>query len=177
MRAIRDYSIASLLGALLLPCPDAALCQTTVKELPLDVRIELPKANYAIGEAITIVVSSNRDCYFLMFTIDPSGKVEIHDPVTSGAYMGHPLLRAGERRQIPQPDAPGRAIITPPAGRYEIGAVCGRDELAKLGLTLSELKDPATGGRRSFEFHLEKKTERLDRDALTRTVSTYNVQK
>lgn len=175
MRVVRSCAITSLIVALLLPSP--AHSQTTLKELPLDVRIELPKASYALGEAITMVVSSNRDCYFLMFTIDPNGKVEVHDPVTSGAYMGHPLLKAGERRQIPQPDAPGRAIVTPPAGRYEIGAVCGRDELAKLGLTQSELKEPATAGRRSFEFHLEKKTERVDRDALARSVSTYNVLK
>jgi uncharacterized protein DUF4384 len=175
MRAIRVSTSTSLIGALLLSCP--AHSQTTLKELPLEVRIELPKASYALGEAITMVVSSNRDCYFLIFTIDPNGKVEVHDPVTSAAYMGHPLLKAGERRQIPQPDSPGRAIITPPAGRYEIGAVCGREELAKLGLTQSELKEPATGGRRSFEFHLERKTERIDRQAIARTVSTYDVQK
>jgi hypothetical protein len=69
----------------------------------------------------------------------------VHDLVTSGAYMGHPLLKAGELPQIPQPDAPGRAVITPPAGRYEIEAVCGRGQLAKLGPTQSELKEPAKG--------------------------------
>ena len=173
---IRGNSIVGLLAALLTTWSGTAHSQTTVRELPLDVRIELPKATFALGESIAFVVSSNRDCYFLVFTVDPNGKVEVHDPVASGAYMGHPLLKAGERRQIPQPDAPGRAVITPPAGRYEIGAVCGRDELANLGLTQSELKEPAKGGRRSFEFHLEKKIERIDRDALGRTAASYDVK-
>jgi len=86
-----------------------------VRETPIEVRIELPKITYALGETITFVVTSNRGCYFLLFTIDPNDKVEVHDPVASGPYMGHPLLKAGERREIPVPDAPGRAVVTPPA--------------------------------------------------------------
>ena len=70
------------------------------------------------------MVTATRDCYFLVFTVDANDKVELHDPVASGAYMGHPLLKAGERRQIPVADAPSRAVIKPPAGFYEIGAVC-----------------------------------------------------
>lgn len=142
----------------------------------IEVRIELPKATYALGEAITFVVTSNRDCYFLVFTIDPNDKVEIHDPVASGDYMGHPLLRAGERRQIPVPDAPGRAIITPPAGAYEIGAVCSREEFAKLGLSHVELKEPAKAGRRSFQFHLGEKIDRVDRNSLSRATVFYDVK-
>jgi len=37
-------------------------------------------------------------------------------PAASGAYMGHSLLKAGERRQIPVSGAPGRAVIKPPTG-------------------------------------------------------------
>jgi len=143
---------------------------------PIEVRIELPKTTYALGEPFTFVVSSNRDCYFLVFTIDPNDKVEIHDPVASGDYMGHPLLGAGERRQIPVPDAPGRAIITPPAGAYEIGAVCSREELTKLGLSHVELKEPAKAGRRSFQFHLGEKIDRVDRNALSRATVFYDVK-
>jgi hypothetical protein len=143
---------------------------------PVEVRIELPKTSYALGESITFVVTTNQDCYFLVFTIDPNDKVEIHDPVASGAYMGHPLLKVGERRQIPQPDAPGRAVITPPAGTYEIGAVCGREELAKFGLSQIQLKEPAKGGRRSFQFHLDEKVKGADRQALSRTTMGYNVK-
>src|SRR5262245_28349230 len=101
------------------------------RETSIEVRIELPKVTYALGEAITFVVTSNHDCYFLVFTIDPNDKVEVHDPVASGPYMGHPLLKAGERREIPVPDAPGRAVVTLPAGAYQIGAVCSREELGK----------------------------------------------
>lgn len=145
-------------------------------DVPIEVRVELPKKEYAIGEAITFVVTANSDCNFLVYTIDPNGKVELHDPVVSGAYMGHPLLKAGEHRQIPAPDAPGRAVVTPPGGRYEIGAVCSRDDLDKLGLSQIQLREPARGGRRSFQFHLEQKAEQTDRNNLARTTIVYDVK-
>jgi Domain of unknown function (DUF4384) len=160
----------------LLARPDTSCAaESIVREMPLEVRVELPKTTYALGEPITFVVTTNRDCYFLLFTIDPNDKVEVHDPIASGAYMGHPLLKAGERRQIPVEDAPGRAIVTPPAGAYQIGAVCGREELGKLGLSNVELKEPAKAGRRSFEFHLGGKTDRLDRNTLSRATAVYQV--
>jgi uncharacterized protein DUF4384 len=154
----------------------AAAGENVARSGPVEVRIELPKTTFTLGDTITFVVTSNRDCYFLVFTIDPNDKVEIHDPVASGAYMGHPLLKAGERREIPVPDAPGRAVVTPPTGTYEIGAVCGRDELSKFGLSQFELKEPAMAGRRSFEFHLNEKEGRADRNALSRTTITYDVK-
>jgi Domain of unknown function (DUF4384) len=143
----------------------------------VDVRVELPKQEYAVGEAIDFVVTTNQDCYFLVYTIDPNDKVEVHDPVASGAYMGHPLLKAGEHRHIPAPDAPGRAVVTPPGGRYEIGAVCGREELSKLGLSQIELKEPAAGGRRSFKFHLGEKAMRIERTLLGQTATSYEVRR
>jgi hypothetical protein len=145
-------------------------------EAPIEVRVELPKMEYTVGEAITFVVTANRDCNFLVYIIDPNGKVELHDPVVSGAYMGHPLLKAGEHREIPAPDAPGRAVVTPPGGRYEIGAVCSRDDLDKLGLSQIQLREPARGGRRSFQFHLEQQTERADRKDLARATIAYDVK-
>jgi hypothetical protein len=171
---------ASVMGMLLVVgCAPARAGETIVREevreTPIDVRIELPKMTYALGEAITFVVTSNRDCYFLVFTIDPQDKVEVHDPVASGSYMGHPLLKAGERREIPVPDAPGRAVVTPPAGAYQIGAVCSREELGKLGLTNVELKEPAKAGRRSFEFHLGQKIKEVDHNAFSQATITYQV--
>jgi len=143
---------------------------------PINVQIELAKSTYNLGEPFSFVVTSDRDCYFLVFTVDPDDKVEIHAPVVSGAYMGHPLLKAGERRQIPVPDAPGRAVITPPAGAYEIGAVCGREELQRFGLSQIELKEPAKAGRRSFQFHLGEKINLIDRNALSEATISYEVK-
>jgi hypothetical protein len=139
------------------------------------VRIELEKVTYRLGEPFAFTVTANQDCYFLVFTVDPNDQVEIHDPVPSGAYMGHPLLKAGERRAIPVPDAPGRAVITPPAGRYQIGAVCSREQLAKLGLSHVELKEPAKAGRRGFQVYLDQKVNRVDRSAVTRVTVSYDV--
>jgi len=149
--------------------------QGSIESPGLEVRIELPKRRYVFGESFSFVVTTNRDCNFLVFTVDGNDKVEIHDPVASGDYMGHPLLKAGERRQIPVPDAPGRAVIKPPAGFYEIGAVCSRDELAKLGLVQAKLIEPAKSGRRSFQFHLEEQARGADRNALSRTTASYEV--
>ena len=145
-------------------------------EAPIEVRVELPKIDYQVGETITFTVTANRDCNFLVYTIDPNGKVELHDPVVSGAYMGHPLLKAGEHRQIPAPDAPGRAVVTPPGGRYEIGAVCSRHDLDKLGMSRVQLKEPAMGGRRSFQFHLDERAKSIDRDNLARVTVAYEVK-
>jgi hypothetical protein len=147
-----------------------------VRAAPIEVRIDLAKATYSLGEPFTFTVISNQDCYFLIFTIDPSDRVEIHDPVASGAYMGHPLLKAGERRVIPVPDAPGRAVITPPAGPYQIGAVCSREQLANFGLSHLELKEPAKAGRRSFQAHMDERVNRIDRSAVTRATVSYEVR-
>jgi hypothetical protein len=142
----------------------------------IEIRVELPKMEFKIGETITFAVSANHDCNFLVYTIDPSGKVELHDPVVSGAYMGHPLLKAGEHRQIPTADAPGRAVVTAPAGRYEIGAVCSRDDLDKLGMSQVQLREPAMSGRRSFQFHLDERAKEMDRHNLARTTVAYDVR-
>lgn len=147
-----------------------------VREVPIEVRIELEKATYRLGEPFTFTVTANQDCYFLVFTIDPNDQVEVHDPGPSGAYMGRPLLKAGEKRAIPVADAPGRAVITPPAGRYQIEAVCSREQLAKLGLSDVELKEPAKAGRRSFQFYLDEKVNRVDRSAVTQVIVSYEVK-
>jgi Domain of unknown function (DUF4384) len=169
-------------GAVLLGCAVAALAlianpaaagEDIVRTGPIEVRIELEKTTYRIGEPFTFTVTTNQDCYFLVFTIDPNDRVELHDPVASGAYMGHPLLKAGERRTIPVPDAPGRAVITPPAGPYQIGAVCGREELAKLGFSNVALQEPAKAGRRSFQFHLQEKVNRVDPRTVTHATISY----
>jgi hypothetical protein len=171
-------------GAVLLACAVAALAlianpaaagEDIIRTGPIEVRIELEKTTYRIGEPFTFTVTTNQDCYFLVFTIDPNDRVELHDPVASGAYMGHPLLKAGERRTIPVPDAPGRAVITPPAGPYQIGAVCGREELAKLGFSNVALKEPAKAGRRSFQFHLQEKIDRVDHSTLNQATAPYQV--
>jgi hypothetical protein len=146
------------------------------RQAAIHVQIELAKSSYAVGDPFTFVVVSNRDCYFLVFTVDATDKVEVHDPVASGEYMGHPLLKAGERREIPVPGAPGRAVITLPAGTYEIGAVCGREELSRFGLSRIELKEPSRAGRRSFQFHLGERVDRVDRDALSRATVSYEVR-
>jgi hypothetical protein len=112
----------------------------------------------------------------MVYTVSATDKVELHDPKISGAFMGDPLLKAGERREIPVGTAPGRARINPPAGPYQIGAVCGRDDLEKLGISQTHLRRPAAEGRRSFTFTMEQLFNRINRDELARATVTYQVE-
>jgi hypothetical protein len=141
-------------------------------ETAFDVQIELPKTVFSPGETFTFAVRSNKDCNLLVYTVDANDKVELHDPNVSREFMGEPRLAAGERRVIP---VAGRARITETRGEYQIGAVCGRDDLAKLGITDVALKKPAAEGRRSFTFVIEQIAKRIDRTQLARTTVTYKV--
>jgi Metallo-peptidase family M12 len=141
-------------------------------ETAFDVQIELPKTVFSPGETFTFAVRSNKDCNLLVYTVDANDKVELHDPNVSREFMGDPRLAAGERRVIP---VAGRARITETSGEYQIGAVCGRDDLAKLGITDVALKKPAAEGRRSFTFVIEQIAKRIDRTQLARATVTYKV--
>jgi serine/threonine protein kinase len=142
----------------------------------IEVAIDLPKSTFAIGDAFTFVLRANRDCNLLVFTIDSDDKVELHDPAASGAFMGAPILKAGETRQIPVPGAPGRAVIKAPVGSYQLGAVCAREDLAKLGLAEAQLRTPAASGKRNFSFKLDEAVRRVQREDVSRVTVPYEVK-
>ena len=146
-------------------------------EGPVRVQIEVPKDRYTIGEPFSFTLKATRDCYFIVFTIDASDHVELHDPANNEPYMGPAMLRAGEVRRLPVPGAPGRAIITPPTGPYEIGAVCGRDQLAAYGLDAAAMVSPAESGRRGFKFFLDKTVGGLDRERLSLITVTFSIER
>lgn len=143
---------------------------------PIKVALDLPKTSFAIGDPFTFTLRANRDCNVLVFTIDANDKVDLHDPSINSAFMGPPLLKAGETRQIPIAGAPGRAVVNPPAGAYQIGAVCAREALSKLGLAAPQLQTPAAGGKRSFSFKLEETAKGIDRAQLGRVTVNYQVK-
>jgi hypothetical protein len=62
-----------------------------VREGPIEVRIELEKTSYKLGEPLRFTFTANQDCYFLVYTIDPNDQVEVRDPAGSEAYIGRPL--------------------------------------------------------------------------------------
>lgn len=156
--------------------PGAAPAPTLAPERPLEISVALPKTSYGIGDPFTFTLRASRDCNFLVYTIDAADKVELHDPAVSGAFLGPAQLKAGEIRQIPIPGAPGRAVIKAPTGHYELGAVCAREDLAKLGISETQLKLPAAGGKRSFTFKLEEAVQRVRRDELSRVTVGYEVK-
>jgi serine/threonine protein kinase len=149
---------------------------TTQPENPFQVQIELPRTRFQIGDSFSFTVTANKDCHFLVYTVSANDKVELHDPKVSGAFMGDPLLKAGERREIPVSGSPGRARINPPSGPYQIGAVCSRSDLEKLGISETLLRRPAQEGKRSFTFTIEQLLNRIKRDELARATVTYDVE-
>ncbi|MEQ1716181.1 MAG: hypothetical protein ABL907_09385, partial [Hyphomicrobium sp.] len=59
---------------------------------------------------------------------------------------------------------------------YQLGAVCSRDDLAKLGLSGAQLQAPAAIGKRSFTFKVEAAVQRADRPAIARATVGYEVR-
>ena len=79
-------------------------------------------------------------------------------------------------QRITEPGAPGRAVIKAPAGAYQLGAVCSRGDLAKLGLSGAQLQVPAAIGKRSFSFKVEDAIQSIDRREIGRTTVGYEVK-
>jgi hypothetical protein len=146
---------------------------TSPAEPPFNVSIELPQTRFKIGDSMSFAVTATKDCSLLVFTVDANGAVQLHTPAREGQFMGAAILAAGERRQIP---VSGRARVTPPPGEYQLGAVCGKGDLAKLGIEDYKLKEAARQSRRNFEFTLDEMCNRIDRSLLARTSVTYVVE-
>lgn len=160
------------------PAPTTPPFQATTPEpvpAAIMVRVSLPKASFAVGEELRFTLEANRDCHFLVYTVSADDKVEVHDPASAPGLFGDPVLRAGERRDIPVAGSTQIARVKAPAGDYEVGAVCGRQELARLGLARDALAAPAQGGRRSFEVVLKEAVGRLRRDEISRASASYRV--
>lgn len=97
--------------------------------------IAVSRSTYKLGDDVTFQVASDRPCSFIIFTIDAARNLQCLDPATKGMslLLGDPVLRAGETRQIPAPNAPGHLRADPPIGRYTLGVVCGPEEFKKMG--------------------------------------------
>jgi hypothetical protein len=131
------------------------------------IMLSLPKTHYAVGEPFSFTVRASKDCTFLVLTVDSLGKPRLYEPAVEGAFMGLPLLKAGESRRIP---VQGTAMIEPPAGTYQIAALCDKDELSRLGLAST------SRNRRNFGFKVQETVYTVDRDELDKIAVTYDVQ-
>jgi len=139
---------------------------------PLKLEMALPNRSYAVGDDLTFSLRSNKDCYFMVYTVSPAGEVEQHDPSLNEIFMGSPMLKADQWRHLP---VMGHATIKPPAGNFELGAVCSKEPLLSVGLNDAQLREPARGGRRSFAFALDKAAKGVSSDAFARTTEAYEV--
>jgi serine/threonine protein kinase len=140
--------------------------------VPLQLEIALPKASYAIGDNLTFGVKSNRDCYFLVYTVSPTGEVERHYPSENGLFMGGTVLKAGEWRQLP---VQGFATVKAPTGNFELGAICSKEPLESLGLSDAQLRESARSGTRSFKFAIDNVAKAAGRTDFARASVGYEV--
>jgi hypothetical protein len=169
---------ALAVAAVVWPCQIFGLgCSSTVSHSSgpgsLKLEIALPKKSFAVGDDLAFSVRSNKDCYFLVYTVSPSGDVEQHDPAQNDVFMGSAMLKAEQWRHLP---VQGFATIKPPAGNFELGAVCSKEPLATIGLSDAQLREPARGGRRSFSFALDKAAKGTKRDDFARATVSYEVK-
>jgi serine/threonine protein kinase len=139
----------------------------------LKIEIALPKQSFAIGDNLTFKVRTNKDCYFMVYTVSPTDEVERHDPRENSIFMGSSMLKADEWRQLP---VQGFATVKPPVGNFELGAVCSKEPLTNIGLSNAQLSEPTRGGRRSFSFALDNAAKAVRRDDLARTTVGYEVR-
>jgi hypothetical protein len=139
----------------------------------MQIEIAMPARTFAVGDNLSFSLRSNTDCHFLVYTISPTGEVERHDPAENAVFMGSPVLKAGEWRHIP---VEGFATVKPPAGNFELGAVCSKEPLAKDGLSAAQLSDPARGDRRGFSFAPEGAARTAARHELARASIGYEVR-
>jgi hypothetical protein len=109
----------------------------------------------------------------MVYTVSPTGEVEQHDPTLNEIFMGSPMLKAGQWRQLP---LMGYATIKPPPGNFELGAVCSKEPLLSVGLNEAQLREPARAGRRSFSFALEKAAKASNTETFARTTEVYEVR-
>ena len=109
----------------------------------------------------------------MVYTVSPAGAIEVHDPMQEEPFMGKPVLRANEWRQLP---AKGYATVNPDTGRFELEAVCSKEPLSTLGLSINDLREPARGGRRSFTFALDKATKVAKPADVARAAVSYEVK-
>ncbi|MFT0795835.1 DUF4384 domain-containing protein [Synechococcus sp. H70.1] len=98
-----------------------------VNPVPSDVQVNLeldrrgPNPIYRPGEPISITLSTNRDAYVYLFSIQADGRTHLILPNRFSG--GNEFLRAGEVRTFPPPGARYRLTIAPPFGQAQVLAV------------------------------------------------------
>ena len=143
---------------------------------PFNVAVELSKTSYDIGERFSFTVSATKECNFSVHTIDAAGAHKVHNPEVMAQFMGPQPLAAGEVRRIPVEGAPGHAEIEGPPGEYQVFAVCGRDDLAEIGLLNRRLVKAKKNSKRSFKFVVENELSETDRSKLAAASVKYTVK-
>ncbi len=103
---------------------------------PLSVNLSLNRPGnapgYRPGEAIAITVSTNRDAYIYLYSVEATGAIQRIAPNT---YENtHILLRGGTSRRFPEANSPYQYTISPPYGQASVFAVASEQPLSNQEL-------------------------------------------
>lgn len=103
-----------------------------------DVDIDLNKSwggYYKIGEQITFTFSPRRDCYLLIYDVQPDGLINILFPNSAGDPSG--FVKAGRTYTIPSGDQPHLQVLRPTGREYiQVVAAAAPLDLTNLHLSL-----------------------------------------
>ncbi len=78
------------------------------------------KSEYAVGDTISFVFESNRDCTVTLIAIGTSGRVE---QIFPNAWHPYNKVKKGESFRIPATDSPMRFTVTGPPGTECVKAI------------------------------------------------------
>jgi hypothetical protein len=110
----------------------------------LNVNLELDRRGsnpiYRAGEPIRISLSTNRDAYVYLFSVQADGRINLILP--NRLSGGNEFLRAGELRTFPSPGARYQLTIAPPFGQAQVLAVA-----APRPLNIQEIASFERGGQ------------------------------
>lgn len=106
-------------------------------QTPLSVSLSLNRAgtapSYRPGESIAITVSTNRDAYIYLYSVEATGAIQRIAPNTF--ENNHILLRGGTSRRFPEANSPYQFTISPPYGQASVFAVASEQPLTNQELS------------------------------------------
>jgi hypothetical protein len=118
------------------PAPPAPPAPAPGAKEPLKVELTTDKAQYAVGDKMTISVKVSQDCYLTIIDVGPSNKATVLFP---NLYAPSNAVKAGSTFRIPDASAGFELEISPPAGVEIIRAIASREP----AIDLADLKPTA----------------------------------
>jgi hypothetical protein len=134
-------ALVCALGALFYPTPavcandaaeilkEVAKIQNRNSDLKVDLKVNGGKEKLVVGEIITFVVKTNRDCYLTLIHVDQSGKPVIVFP---NKWTKSNFVKANQENLIPPKDSNFHFVAQEPLGVEFIKAIASTEPIEAL---------------------------------------------